>query len=164
MRLVHQTHLSSTFALRYWSALAVVLGVPIVLISAIEAGRDGSPLAGLALPWMLVVAVAGLIAWRWSAHRIEVTEQAVTERCHPLILYQRRRGIDEITEVVVCPPERRGVEHGESALLLRCRRPERDLVVSPANPEQFLDDLRAADPSFERYRGRVVRRGVEATG
>jgi hypothetical protein len=162
LRLVHQTHLSWTFTLRYWAAVAAVLGVPIVLIAAIEAGRDGSPLAGLALPWMLVVAVAGLIAWRWSAHRIEVTEHAVIERCHPLIVYQRRRGIDEIAEVVVCPPERRGVEHDQSALLLRCRRPERDLVIAPANPQQFLDDLRAVDTSFERYRGRVIRRGVEA--
>jgi hypothetical protein len=162
MRLIHQTHLSSQFTIRYWSVVAVVLGVPIVLIAAIEAGRGGSPLAGLALPWMLVVAVAGLIAWRWSAHRIEITEDAVTERCHPLVLYQRRRGLDEIAEVATCPPERRGLEHDASALLLRCARPHRDLVVAPANPQQFLDDLRAADPSFERYRGRIVRRGVGA--
>jgi len=111
---------------------------------------------------MLVIGVAGLIAWRWSAHRIEVTTDAVTERCHPLILYPRQRRLDEIAEVVPCPPERRRLEHGPSALLLRCDQPHRDLVLTPANPQQFLDDLRAADPSFERYRGRIVRREVRA--
>lgn len=162
MRHIHQTQVAPAFTIRYWTVVAVVLGVPIVLIAATEASRNGSPLAALALPWMLIVAVAGLIAWRWSAHRIEVTDDAVTEHFHPLIWYRRRRSLEEITEVVTCPPERRGLEHGESALLMRCKRPERDLVVAPANARQFLDDLRAADPSFERYLGRIVRREAHA--
>ena len=163
MRLVHQTHVSSAFTVRYWAVVGATLGVPIVLIAAIEAGREGGPMAGLALPGMLVVAVAGLISWRWSAQRVEGTGQAGTERRHPPLLHQPRRRFHQITEVVACPPERRGLEHGESALLLRCQRPERDLVIAPANPRQFLDDLCAADPSFERYRGRLARRRVDAT-
>jgi hypothetical protein len=45
---------------------------------------------------------------------------------------------------------------------VRCDRPQRDLVVTPANPRQFLDDLGTADPSFERYRGRIIRRDTQA--
>jgi len=162
MRHIHRTHLARAFTIRYWTVVTVVLGVPIVLIAAMEASRNGSPLAALMLPWMLVVGVAALVAWRWSAHRIEVTDDAVTERCHPLVWYRRRRSLDEITEVIPCPPERRRLEHGESALLVRCDRPQRDLVVTPANPRQFLDDLSAVDPSFERYRGRIIRRDTQA--
>lgn len=158
MRHTHQTQLSRTFTIRYWAVVAVMLGGPLALIAALAAGAGSSPLGALVVPWVIAVGVAGLLAWRWSAHRLEVTTDAVVERRHPLIWYQRRRTFDEIVEVTACPPERRGVEHGESALLLRCEKSQRDLVVCPANTEQFLDDVHAADPTLERYRGRVVRR------
>lgn len=164
MRKVHQTALTQAFAFRYWGVVGVVLVTPMLLIAASAAGRDVSPLAALATPWVLAVGTAALLLWRWRSHRLEVTTDAVIERRHPLIWYRRQRAFDEITEVVTCPPERRGLEHGESSLLLRCTRPERDLVIAPANANQFLDDLVAADPALTRYRGKVVRRnGTRAT-
>lgn len=165
MRKVHQTAIAPAFAIRYWGVVGVVLVAPMLLIATTVAGRNGSPLAALATPWVLVVTVAALLAWRWNAHRLEITADAVIERRHPLIWYVQRRTFDEITEVVMCPSDRRGLEHGESSLLLRCTRPERDLVIAPANADQFLNDLNAADPAFERYRGKVIRRGgARATG
>ena len=161
---VHQTAITQAFAIRYWGVVGFVLVTPMLLIAAGAAARNQSPLAALAAPWVLAVGAAALLKWRWNSHRLEVSSDAVIERRHPLIWYERRRAFDEITEAVTCPPERRGVEHGESSLLLRCTRPERDLVVAPANADQFLDDLAAADPTMERYRGKVVRRSTRPTG
>jgi hypothetical protein len=160
MRRVHQTQFTQRFVLRYWGVVAALLGGSGVLIAATAASTGESPLGALALPWIVGVGVVALLVWRWSAHKLEVTGDAIIERRHPLIWYTRRRTLEEITEVVWCPPERRGLEHGEASLLLRCTRPERDMVIAPANADQFLDDLAAADPTLQRYRGKVVRRAA----
>jgi hypothetical protein len=141
--------MTQAFAFRYWGVVGVVLVTPMLLIAASAAG-DVSRLAALATPWVLAVGTAALLPLRWRSHRLEVTADAVIEGRHRLIWYQRRRAFDEITEVVTCPPERRGLEYGESSLLLRCTRPDRDLVIAPANANQFLDDLVAADPTLTR--------------
>lgn len=163
MRKVHQTAITGVFAFRYWGVVGFMLAIPLLLIALSAAGQGQSPLAALAAPWVVAVCLVALLAWRWRAHRLEITDEAVIERRHPLIWYVRRRALDEITEVVTCPPERRGLEHGQTSLLVRCTRPERDMVIAPANPDQFLDDLMAVDPSMERYRGKVIRRGVPTT-
>lgn len=157
MRRLHTTQLARPFVVRYWTAVGLVLALPLLLIAATVAGSGGSPLNAIALPWIVAVGAAALVMWRWRAHRIEITDDAVIERHHPLLLYQRRRDLAEITEVGPCPPERRGVAETDASLLLRCRRPNRDLAVTPANPDQLLDDLAAVDPRLRRFRGRVVR-------
>lgn len=157
MRRTHETDLAPPFAVRYWAAVVAVVGLPLLAIAAIAAGAGASPLSAIALPWVVAVGAGALVAWRWRTHQLEVTDDAVVERRHPLVLFTRRRAFDEITEVAPCPADRRGLEHRESALLVACTLPERDLVVAPANPQQFLDDLAAADPELTRYRGRLVR-------
>lgn len=157
MRRTHQVDHAPRFTARYWAVVVAVLGVPMVAIAVLAASAGQSPLATIALPWVVAVGVGASIAWRWRAHRLEVTDDSVVERRHPLVLYTRRRDLDEIVDVAPCPADRLGVEHPPSALLLRCSAAERDLVVSPANPQQFLDDLSAADPTLTRYRTRVAR-------
>lgn len=157
MRRIHQTRKARGFTVVYWAVFFAVVGVPMAFMAAFANATGGFALLSLALPSMVAVLAFALLLWRWRAHQVEVTDDAVIERRNPLLVYTRRRGFDEIVEVGDCPPDRRGVEHGEGALLLRCRRRERDLVVEPVNAEQFLDDLIDADPTFARYRGRVTR-------
>lgn len=157
MRRIHRVNHPRTFARRYWGAVALVL-IPPILVSLVIGLRDATGLQlAVAIPVVVSIVVASLLRWRWSTHHLEVTDTVVVERRHPILVYQRMRRIEEITEVVPCPPERRGLEHGETALLLRCAQAHRDLVVGPEDPQQFLDDLQTAEPRFARYRGRLVR-------
>ncbi len=157
MRRTHETRRAPRFTLAYWAVIVAVLGLPTALLAAQAVATGTSPLAALALPSVIVVGVFALLLWRWNAHQLEVTDAAVIERRHPLLVYVRRRRLDEIVEVVECPADRRGVEHGPGALLLRCERPERDLVLAPANTEQFLEDLATVNDRFAQYRGRIAR-------
>lgn len=157
MRRIHHVNHSRAFTLRYWSVVALVL-IPPMLISLVIGFREDTGLQlALAIPVVVSIVVTSLLRWRWSTHHLEVTDTAVVERRHPILVYRRVRRIDEITEVMPCPPERLGLEHGETALLLRCVQSHRDLVVGPRDPNQFLDDLQAVEPRFARYRGRLMR-------
>jgi hypothetical protein len=49
MRHIHRTQLARAFTIRYWTVVGAVLGVPVVLIAAVEASRNGSPLSALTL-------------------------------------------------------------------------------------------------------------------
>lgn len=157
MRRIHHVNHPRAFARRYWGVVALVL-IPPILISLAMGLRDATGLQlAVAIPVVVSIVVASLLRWRWSTHHLEVTDTAIVERRHPILVYRRVRRLDEVSEVVPCPPERRALEHGETALLLRCAQAHRDLVVGPEDPQQFLDDLQAAEPRFTRYRGRLIR-------
>lgn len=157
MRRIHAARHSRAFTQRYWGVVALVLAVPTAISLRAGIEQDIGFQLSVAVPLGVSILVLALLWWRWSTHHMEVTDDAVVERRHPVLFYRRTRRLDEITEVTAAPPERREVEHDEGALLLRCDEPRRDLVLMPENPVQFLDDLQAVDPRLARYRGRLVR-------
>lgn len=157
MRRIHAARHARPFTQRYWGFIALVLTVPTLISLRAGMQEDVGLQLSVAIPLGVSILVLALLWWRWSTHHIEVTDDAVIERRHPVLVYRRTRRLDEIVEVAPAPPERRELEHDDGALLLRCDQPHRDLVIMPENPVQFLDDLQAVDPRFARYRGRLVR-------
>ena len=114
-------------------------------------------------PWLeipaavLLVALTASFFWAILGLRYEVGPDEVAVRCPP---FEGRIPVEEIREVRRVYNVRPGPALSVNRLLVACRDPEDDTLLSPRDIREFLEDLQAADPGLIETREGLERAGT----